>query len=238
MNPLTERCDSLNTKFTRLESVNKNTEQTRQLEAIESKVIVLAGKSEAALRHFSTLEGADLCKDIQWNPAIKLRELSDRLEKAIQKVRETPEKVKDDQTWAKCERLALDASRELSSKLKSLWREFVDDKTQNRVGTLSAFRGLAQCRDAITSLEKKQQQAAGRREQLPESQEDIEFIVTIDESMTELIDGIGIKDEPEEMIAFLKRCASGSGVALSELTDEQLAWLRSKDFGHSLRIRG
>ncbi|MDA8991816.1 hypothetical protein N9F61_00080 [Akkermansiaceae bacterium] len=238
MNSLEKRCDSLNEKFTRLDSVIKNTAQTNQLEVIERKVTVLAEKSEKALRHFSTLENAGLCNDIQWNPAIKLRELSDRLDKTIQKVRESPEKVKDDQTWAKCERLAHDASRELSSKLKSLWRKFVDDKTQNRVGTLSAFRGLAQCRDAIVSLETKQQQAAGRREQLPESQEDIEFIVSLDESMTELINGIGIKDEPEEMINFLKRCASGSGVPLNELTDERLDWLRSKEYGKNLKIRG
>jgi len=73
---------------------------------------------------------------------------------------------------------------------------------------------------------------------LPRSPEDLGFIIEIDGQITNLISELGIEGEPTEMIEFLKRCASGSGVPLSELTDERLGWLRSKGFEESLRVRG
>jgi hypothetical protein len=235
MNPLDT---SLRKKFDRLDSVTQSKRLTEQIDAIEAKAIQLREKSEVVSQHLTTLINDGLCDGVQWALSPKLLELNKLLDKTIERLRVTPEKVKDDQLWAKCERLAHDATRELNSILKSQWRAFINNGTQNRVEVFSAFRGLAQCRDAIEALERNERQARARLDQLPEKPEDITFIVEIDESMTDLIDGIGIKDEPEEMINFLKRCASGSGVPLSELTDERLAWLRSNEFGESLKIRG
>ena len=151
-----------------------------------------------------------LCNGIQWALSPKLLELNKRLDKTLEILRESPAKVKDGLIWEKCNRLALETAKELDSILKTQWRAFINDRTQNRVEVLSAFRGLAQCRDAIEALERNERQARARLDQLPEKPEDITFIVEIDESMTDLIDGIGIKDEPEEMINFLKHNASGN----------------------------
>lgn len=237
MNPLEERCTTLMKKFDRLDSVIQSRELTDQIGAIEAKAIQLRERSDDMNQHLTTLMTGGLCDDVQWTLSPKFLELNKRLNKTLEMLRDAPAKVKDGLTWEKCHRLALEIAKELDSILKTQWRTFINDRTQNRVEILSRWR-LAQYRDAFEALERNEREAKARLDQLPGKPEDIAFIVRIDVSMTDLIDGIEIKDEPEEMSNLLKRCASGSGVPLSELTDEQLAWLRSKEYGKNLKIRG
>ena len=225
-------------KFERLARVNEDAELVCQLKVIEKKAEGLSEASKLSLVYLRVIKEGDLFGEYEWNLSKKIKTLSERLEATIERVKETPERVKDNQTWANCENLAKQLEKDLNASMRTIWTNFVDQRTQNRVGVLSAFKGLAQCRRAILDLEHKEREARDRRGQLPDSDEDIQFIIQLDKEMTELIDGIGIKNEPEEMIEFLKRCASTSGVPLDELTDERLEWLRSKNFGDSLKIRG
>lgn len=238
MSTLIDRCQELVSQCTRLKTVNADAELSQQVETLEAKAARLVGMSGEALRNLSTLSKGGLCDGVFEDFAKKIDGLEDRLTSVLEKARDAPGKLKDDQTWAKFERLAQDLERDLTTILRTQWRGFVDRRTQNRSEIFSAFRGLAQCRVAVDKLIQKETSARVRREQLPANVDDINFIIEIDESMTALIDGLGIDGEPVEMIDFLKQCASGIGVSLSALTDERLAWLRAKGFGESLRIKG
>lgn len=238
MSTLINRCEELTTQCTRLKTVNADAELSQQIETLEAKAARLAAMSGEVLRNLSTLLEGRLLEGTLGNISAKLGGFDDRLAKVLEKAREAPGKLKNDQTWAKFERLAQDLERDLTAILRTQWRGFVDEKTQNRSEVFSAFRGLSQCRDAVEKLVQNETLARSRRDQLPANDADINFIMEIGDSMTTLIEGLGIDGEPTEMIDFLKQCASGSGVSLSALTDERLAWLRAKGFGESLRIKG
>lgn len=238
MSTLIDRCEELTAQCTRLKTVNADAELSQQIETLEAKASRLAEMSSEALRNLSTLLDGGLLDGTLKSIAAKLGGFDDRLAKVLEKSREAPGKLKDDKTWATFERLAQNLERDLTSILRTQWRGFVDRTTQNRSEVFSAFRGLAQCRDAVEKLIQKETLARSRRDQLPASDADIKFIIEIGDSMTALINGLGIDGEPKEMINFLKLCASGNGVSLSALTDERLEWLRAKGFGESLRIKG
>lgn len=238
MSTLLDRCQELTAQCTQLKRVNEDAELLQQIEALEAKATGLAEMSGEALRNLSTLTDGGLLDGTLGGLSAKLGGFDDRLAKVLEKAREAPGKLKDDQTWAKFERLAQDLERDLTSILRTQWRGFVDRRTQNRSQVFSVIGGLSQFRDAVGKLNQKETQARIRREQLPANVADINFIIEIDDSMTALINGLGIDGEPVEMVDFLKQCASGNGVSLSSLTDERLAWLRAKGFGESLRIKG
>ncbi|MFM2219854.1 MAG: hypothetical protein RL240_4172 [Planctomycetota bacterium] len=238
MSTLIDRCRELITQCTRLKTVNADAELSQQIETLEAKAARLADMSREALRNLSTLLEGGLLDETLKSISAKLGGFDDRLAKVLGKARDAPGKLKDDQTWATFERLAQDLERDLTAILRTQWRGFVDGRTQNRSEVFSAFRGLTQCRDAVDKLIQKENLAKSRRDQLPASDTDIKFIIEIGDSMTALINGLGIDGEPKEMIDFLKLCASGDGVCLSALTDERLEWLRAKGFGESLRIKG
>ena len=95
---------------------------------------------------------------------------------------------------------------------------------------------LPQCKEAILELERLNQDASDFKDQLPEDKESVRQVLTIQKEMSDLIDSLDLKDEPEEMLQFLKRCASMGGVPLEELTEEILEWLREKGFDGNLKV--
>ncbi|MFO1437577.1 MAG: hypothetical protein U1F81_04590 [Verrucomicrobiaceae bacterium] len=239
MNALEERCGELMVNLGRLESVTRDQGLQNQIGALDQKATVLAENSAEMKIQLSTMMAGGLCAGVSLvGLAKKLDDLDDRIAKVLGKLETSPEKINDGRDWPQCERLAHEVAKDLSDTLKGAWNGFITRKTLNRVSVFSAFRGLAQFREAINQLESLETKARSRISVLPQTVEEISIIIEIDEKMTRLIQGLQIESEPEEMIDFLKRCASVSGVPLSELTDERLAWLRSKGFEESLRIRG
>jgi hypothetical protein len=239
MNALDERCCELMANLGRLESVAKDQGIHNQIRALDRNATTLVENSVELKTQLDTMIEGGLCADVIWGDLPeKLNSLDDRITKVLAKLQASPENINDGKVWPQCERLAHEAAKDLRDTLKCAWSGFVRRKTLNRVSVFLAFRGLAQCREAITELENLENKASSRVNMLPRTAEDITFIIEVDERMTDLIGGLGIGDEPAEMIEFLKRCASVSGVPLSELTDNRLAWLRSKGFEESLRIRG
>jgi len=239
MTALENRCGELKTDLDRLGSVTQDQGIHDQVTALDQKVVTLWQKSDELKTPLDVMMAGGLCADVGWVGLSKeLDELNSRIVKVLDKLKESPERINDGQVWPRFENLASKVANDLRVTLKSQWREFVTSRTLNRVSVFSAFKGLAQCRETINKLEELERLAKHKLDSLPQTSEDVMFIIGIDEKMTDLINGLGIAGEPEEMIEFLKRCASVSGVPLSELTDERLAWLRSKGFEESLRIRG
>jgi hypothetical protein len=239
MTTLEERCGELMVNLGRLDSVTRDQGLQNQIRALDQKATALVQDSAELKIQLSTMMAGGLCAGVSWGGlAKKLDDLDDRIAKVLGKLKTSPQNVNDGQAWPQCERLAHEVAKDLRDTLKSTWNGFVTRKTLNRVSVFAAFRGLAQCREVITELESLENKAKSRLNAVPQTPEGITFIIEIDEKMTDLIGGLGFGDEPAEMIEFLKRCASVSGVPLSELTDERLTWLRSKGFEESLRIRG
>lgn len=239
MNALEELCGELMANLGRLESVAQDQGIHNQIRELDRKATTLMENSVELKNHLDTMIMSGLCSGVSWGGLPeKLDNLDDRIAKVLAKLEASPEKINDGKVWPQCERLAQEVEKDLRDILKGAWNGFVTRKTLNRVSIFSAFRGLAQCRESITKLESLENKANSYLNVLPRTTECITFIIEVDVKMTDLIGGLGIGDEPAEMIEFLKQCASVSGVPLSELTDKRLAWLRSKGFEKSLRIRG
>ena len=176
MSTLIERCDELSAKCDRLAAVNEDAELTSQIEAIEAKVTLRVEISGERLQNLITLSKGGLCDGVQWNLSSKFKELSTRLMKTLEKAREAPGKLKDDQAFAKCERLAKDLEGDLNLVLLGQWRDFVVLKTQKRIEIFSVVGGLSNCQAAVAKLKKLELQASNRLENLPASADDIKFI--------------------------------------------------------------
>jgi DNA-directed RNA polymerase subunit F len=238
MTALEERCGELTTNLKILESVTKNQGIQDQIEALVQKTTTLVDNSTKLKAQLVTMINDGLCVDVKWGDvSIKLNNLDDRTAKVLGKLKASPEKINDGRDWPECERLAHEAAKDLRTILKSKWKDFITLKTLNRVSVLHVPRELAQYREAIRQLESLETKARSLLDVLPQTPEDVTVIIQIDEKMTGLINGLGTRNEPKEMIEFLNRCASGDGVPLSELSDERLAWLRAKGFEQSLRVR-
>jgi hypothetical protein len=239
MTALEKRCGELMADLDRLGSINHDKGIQDQVTELEKKATILAENSAALRVPLDAMMAAGLCAGVIWVGMLKmLDDLDGCIEKVLIKLKESPEKINDGKVWPRFETLAHKAANDLRVTLKSQWKEFVTLRTLNRVSVFSVFKGLAQCREAINKLEELERVAKSRLDSLPQASVDVTFIIGIDEKMTGLINGLGISDEPSEMIEFLKRCASVNGVPLSELTDDRLTWLRSKGFEESLRVRG
>ena len=239
MTALEKRCGELMADLDRLGSVNQDKGIQDQVTELDGKATVLLENSAALRVPLDTMMATGLCVGVNWTGMTNmLNDLDGRVAKVLEKLKASPGKINDGQVWPRFEEIAHKVAKELSSTLKSQWNGFVTGRTLNRVSLFSVFKGLAQCREAINKLEELECAAKSRLDSLPQASEDVAFIIGIDEEMTNLINGLGIADEPSEMIDFLKRCASVNGVPLSELTDERLTWLRSKGFEESLRVRG
>lgn len=239
MTALEARCGELMGDLDRLGSVTQAQGIQDQVKALDDKAVALSENSAALKAPLETMMKGGLCAGVSWSGISKLLdELDARITRVLEKLQASPEKINDGQVWPRFENLAHKVATDLREVLKGEWSGFVTRNTLNRVSVFSIFKGLAQCRDAIDELEELDRKAKARMNLLPQTPEDISFIIEISNEMTALINGLGIEGEPPEMIEFLKRCASGSGVSLSELTDKRLAWLRSKGFEESLRVRG
>lgn len=239
MTALEIRCGELMTNLGRLDSVTKDKGIQIQIGALDQKAAILVANSAELKIQLATMVKGGLCAGVKWGGlAQKLDSLDHRIGKVIEKLDASPEKINDGQAWPQCERLAHEVAKDLKDALKSAWNGFVTRKTLNRVSVFSVLKDLTKYRGVINELEGLDRVAKSRLDTLPQKPEDITFIIDVDTQMTDLINGLGIADEPPEMIDFLKRCASANGVPLSELTDERLKWLRSKDFEQSLRVRG
>lgn len=239
MTTLEKRCGELMADLDSLGSINHYKGIQDQVAKLDGKATILVENSSALRAPLDTMIATGLCRGVSWGGMTKmLNDLDSRVAKVLEKLKDSPGKINDGQVWPRFEEIAHKVAKELRSTLKSQWNGFVTDRTLNRVSVFSVFKALAQCREAINKLEELERAAKSRLDSLPQVSEDVAFIIGIDEEMTDLINGLGIVDEPSEMIEFLKRCASGSGVPLSELSDERLTWLRSKGFEESLRVRG
>ena len=239
MTALEKRCGELMVDLNRLGSVNQDKGIQDQVTELDGKAAILVVNSAALRVPIDTMMVTGLCAVVSWAGMTQmLNDLDARVVKVLEKLNVSPERINDGQVWPRFEEMAHKVAKELRATLKIQWNEFVTGRTLNRVGLFSVFKGLAQCREAINKLEELERAAKSRLDSLPQAPEDVAFIIGIDKEMTDRINGLGIADEPSEMIEFLKRCASVNGVPLSELTDERLAWLRFKGFEESLRVRG
>jgi len=238
MTALEERCGELTTNLGRLESVTKNQGIQDQIEALVQNTTTLLENSIKLKTQLVTMMNGGLCVGVKWGGMSKnLENLDGRITRVLGKLEASPEKINDGKVWPECERLAHEVAKDLRTILKSEWKGFITHRTLNRVSVLPVPRELAQYREAIKQLDGLEAKARLLLDVLPQTPEDITVIILIDEKMTDLINGLGNIGEPKEMIEFLKRCASGDGVPLSELSDERLAWLRAKGYEDSLRIR-
>jgi uncharacterized phage infection (PIP) family protein YhgE len=223
----------------KLETVTQDRGLQNQIMALNQTATTLVETSAELKTQLNIMMTSELCAGVNWSDLFKeLDKLDERLAKVLAKLETSPGEINDGRAWPPFESLAHKVAKDLRDTLKIEWNAFVTSKTLNRITVFSAFSDLAQCREAIKELESLEGKAKSRLNTLPNTLEDITFIIEIDEEMTDLIGGLGIGDEPTEMIEFLKRCASVNGVPLSELSDERLAWLRLKGFEESLRIRG
>lgn len=158
----------------------------------------------------------------------KIGTLSTRLET-------DPTKLRQGNVWADFDNLVRKIPRDARRYGFVEWKRYVNEQIPS-AQTWLAFENIERCRSAIQEMRKIEADKAGLLILDALSKEDLERVLKLGDRMHTLIDSLDLKDQPPEMIDFLKRCAS-EGVSMSELSDEILEWVRDNKFVESLRIK-
>ena len=233
---LLEECEQLDAKMELVDSAEINAELIRKLEMIQTSLV---RHSSSAIALKGTLSSM-LSEGVVDREQFKFAPENSKLQKSIatmqKRLAENRSKILEGNAWNNLDQVqAVGLAKFLSSELTKKWREYVKESIPG-IETFQSFKVLPQCKETILELEKLSQDASDLKDQLPEDKESVRQVLTIQKEMSDLIDSLDLKDEPDEMLQFLKRCASMGGVPLEELTEEILAWLKKKGFDGNLKI--
>ena len=228
-----ERCADLGQKLGRVRSSETDNELVRQIEGLRSTLAPLKQRSALLLQSLEALQEVGEIKAgvLIGEPAVK--PLQVKIAALIKILQENRSKLKKNDVFAECVQRAHAVGNDLDKKLKTTWSGQIERDMPGYTMFL-AFEGLPQCAAALAELKQLGGELQALAKQLP-SKESLLELQQKSIRMQELIDGLGIKDEPPEMILFLKRCAQG-GVPLDELTPEIFEWLKAKGFSPNLRV--
>ncbi len=233
---LLEQCEQLDGKMDLIDSAEINAELVRKLEKIQSALTGHSSKANDLKRTLTAMLSQGVVDRERINLDSEKLKLQKSIETMQKRLAENRSKILDGNTWNNLDQLqAVGMAKLLSSELTKQWREYIKDSIPG-IEAFQSFKVLPQCREAILELEKLNQDASDLKNRLPEDEDSVRQVMTIRKEMSDLIDSLDLKDEPEEMLKFLKRCASIGGVPLEELTEEILVWLREKGFDGNLKI--
>jgi hypothetical protein len=151
------------------------------------------------------------------------------------RIEKDPSKLRQGNVWASFDNLVRKIPKDARKYGLSDWRRYVNDQIPSSQ-TWLAFENIERCRAAIQEMRKIEVDKAALLNIDSLSKENLDKVLKLGTRMHVLIDSLDLKDQPTEMIDFLKRCA-GEGVSMSELSDKILKWLRDNKFVESLRIK-
>lgn len=152
-----------------------------------------------------------------------------------EKITHKQDKVMQKSGWAKIDAALEGAANKLEMSLKEIWKAHLNNISPkledwqpffqtNRFG--EEIRRIKSLNDELQTLGQK----------LPENDEIIGRVETNTREIHGLLKNLNFGDIPPEVKYFMDQVAGSGSVALIELNDKVLAWLREKNLLHAFRV--
>lgn len=228
-------CEDLNANLARKISIKKDRDVIDGLAKDLELVREEHGEAKKSLAIIHLLRDANILNAAATTIESDNSEFQKKIGTLKTRIEKDPSKLRQGNVWADFDNLVRKIPREARRYGFGEWRRYVSEQIPS-AQTWLAFEGVTRCRSAIQEMREIESDKAGLLKQDSLSKGDIDRVLKLGGRMRVLIDSLDLKDQPSEMIDFLKRCAS-EGVSMSELSDKILKWLRDNKFVESLRIK-
>ncbi len=232
MKTLLEQSQELCVDIDRIANYESDAQLARSLNAVADSVAGHASHARAlavnlkAMRSEGLLDGPLITR-----PAVEsLQKKIDMLKKRLNERRGD---LRQGNAWAKCDNEAKGLAKALSDNLESAWRRFINTQVTD-TASLSTFRQVPACKRPLKKIDELN--GLLKSFALPTTRKEIEEARDLGREAKEQISKMQLNGVPKAVEMLLKNAAT-SGIPLSELSDEVLAWLRdNREFMAGLRI--
>jgi len=227
---------TLREKLARVESIGANEQILRTWQPLLQNLPIHLARLEhlvAVLRRMqcANLLPADRSLVPNGVSALLQKTLPDLRDKLVSK----PDKVMQQNGWAKADAGLKGAADDLEKSLDEIWEIHLQDIAPKLDDWLPFFQG-GRFGNEISKIESLHKELDALAQSLPGDDEVLKQAEAKSREIHRLVKKLDFGDIPPEVKKFIEQVANSGGASLGELNDKVLVWLREKNLLQAFRV--
>jgi len=228
-------CRELREQITRIASIKTDAQHVEGLEDVHKSLESHARRTQDLVTSLKVQNAGGLIPKNSLPTKPQIDGLQKKIEAVSKQLRDKRTSVRQGSTWAQCDKAAQEQIKLLDQGLRDSWKAFVRGNMAD-VSGLKSFRSLDACKEAFRKVDELNGLLQGKTAALPATKAEVDEVESLGRQLKEWVGKLNFGEIPPAVEDFLKHAAAG-GIRLVFLTDEVLAWLRTKkEFMESLKV--